>query len=84
MANRIRKVSTQKEFEKMIDEFITMGYQVESQGEDNARVVKKAPKTQHALLALLTIWWTLGIGNLIYAMMPAKNEDEVLIKIEKD
>ena len=84
MANRIRKVSTKKELEKMIDEFITMGYHVESQGENNARVVNKAPKTQHALIAVLTIWWTFGLGNLIYAMLPARIEDEVLIKIEEE
>ena len=83
MANRIRKVASHKELEKMIDEFITMGYKVQSQGENNARVVKTAPKTQHALVALLTIWWTFGIGNLIYAAMPARIEDEVLIKIEE-
>ena len=34
------------------------------------------------LVALLTVWWTCGIGNLIYAFIPAKVEDEVMVKLE--
>lgn len=84
MASRIRRVSTQKEFERMIDDFITMGYKIAAQGEDNARVVKRAAKTKHALIALLTIWWTWGIGNLIYALIPGKIEDDVFVKVERE
>lgn len=82
MASRIRRCSNQKEFEQLIDDFVTMGYTIDSQGENNARLVKKAKKN-HGKVALLTVWWTCGLGNLIYYFIPAKIEDEVLIKIEQ-
>lgn len=81
MANRIRKCYTEREFEQIIDDFITTGYEIKSRGERNALLVKKKKK-DHLKIALLTAWWTCGIGNLIYAFIPAKIEDEVMIKIE--
>lgn len=81
MANRIRKCYTEKEFEQIIDEFITTGYDIKSKGERNALLIKKKKK-DHLKVALLTVWWTFGIGNLIYAFVPEKIEDEVMIKIE--
>lgn len=71
MANRIRRCSNEKEFEQVIDDFITTGYEIQSRGNDNALLVKKKKK-DHFKIALLTVWWTCGIGNLIYALMPAK------------
>ncbi len=81
MASRIRRCSTQKEFEQIIDDFITTGYKVQTRGETNALLVK-TKKKDHLKVAILTIWWTFGIGNLIYAFMPAKVEDEVMVKLE--
>ena len=81
MANRIRRCATQKEFEQVIDDFVTTGYEIQSRGESNALLVKKKKK-EHGKVALLTVWWTCGLGNLIYAFMPAKIEDEVMVKIE--
>ena len=84
MANRIRRCATQKEFEKIIDDFVTTGYTIESRGEENALLVKKGKHDKHLLVFLLTFWFTMGIGNLIYALIPTKNQDEVLIKIESE
>ncbi len=83
MASRIRRVSSKKEFEQVIDDFVTTGYEITSRGETSANLIKKKKK-KHGLVALLTVWWTLGIGNLIYAFIPAKIEDEVLVKIDND
>ena len=83
MANRIRHYSTEKEFERLIDDFVTMGYTIKSRGEENALLVKKGKHEKHLLVFLITFWFTLGIGNLVYALIPAKPEDEVLIKLEK-
>jgi len=83
MASRIRRVSTQKEFEQLIDDFVTTGYKIESRGENNA-LLKKYKKKNHGLVAALTVWWTCGLGNLIYAFLPAKVDDEVMIKIESE
>lgn len=83
MASRIRKIATEKEFEQLVDEYITLGYTVKTRGEGNALLIKKGKHTKHGLVAVLTFWWTLGLGNLIYALIPVANEDEVLIKLEK-
>lgn len=83
MAQRIRRVNSQKEFEQLIDDFITTGYSIKNRGEDNALVVKKGKHDKHLLVAILTFWWTLGIGNLIYALCPTRPVDEVFVKIEK-
>lgn len=78
--NRIRRTSSVKEFEQVIDDFITTGYQVKTRGEKNALLVKKKSK-KHLKVFFLTFWFTGGIGNLIYALIPAKTEDEVLVKL---
>lgn len=83
MANRIRRCENSKEFEKIIDDFITTGYEIKSRGQNNALLIKKGKHDKHALVALLTFWWTFGLGNLIYALLPTKIEDEVLVKFEQ-
>ena len=40
MANRIRRCSTKKELEQLVDDYVTQGYKIQSQGENNALVVK--------------------------------------------
>lgn len=45
MANRIRRCSTRKEFEQVIDDFITTGYEIQTRSENNALLVKKKKKT---------------------------------------
>lgn len=84
MAQRIRKVSTLKEFERILDDFITQGYKVVSRGEETALVIKRDKKENHLLVFLLTFWFTLGFGNIIYALLPGKVKDEVLVKIDKE
>lgn len=84
MAQRIRRVSTLKEFERTIDDFITQGYKVISRGEETATVIKRGKKDKHLLVFLLTFWFTVGFGNVIYALLPGKVEDEVLVRIDKE
>lgn len=84
MANRIRRCSTEKEMEKIIDDFVTTGYEIKSRGEENALLVKKGKHDKHLLVFLLTFWWTCGLGNLVYALIPTKVEDEVLIKLDRE
>ena len=36
----------------------------------------------HVLIGLLTIWWTLGIGNLVYALAAHSGADQVMLKLE--
>ena len=81
---RIRHAKSVREAEQMRDEFVTLGYKVESTGE-NTTVVKKSTwgsAPGHIGVALFTIWWTLGLGNLVYALIAHKS-DEVLIKVDE-
>ena len=84
MINRIRRCSSRKEYEQLIDDYITVGYTVKARGEDNADLIKKGRHTKHGLVFLLTFWWTLGIGNLIYALIPVRDEDDILLKLESE
>ena len=83
MANRIRTVTSRNDFERLVEEFVISGYKLENRG-DNSALLRKYKKKDHALVALLTVWWSLGIGNLIYACIPASVEDEVLEKLENE
>jgi hypothetical protein len=80
---RIKHASTMREAEAFRDEFITQGYKVESAGE-NTTIVKKSTwgsTAGHIGVALFTIWWTFGLGNLVYALIVHKS-DEVMIKVD--
>ncbi len=84
-AARIRHAKSVREAEQLRDEYITQGYKVESSGE-NTTIVKRSTwgtTAGHIGVAVLTVWWTLGIGNLIYALAVHKS-DEVLIKVDTD
>lgn len=82
--SRIRRVDDQREMERVIDDYITQGYQVKSQGERSARVKNKdwGSALGHVVVALLTLWWTLGIGNVAYAAYKRYSADEVTIKVD--
>ncbi|MDR2967042.1 MAG: hypothetical protein LBU74_03740 [Methanobacteriaceae archaeon] len=82
---RIRKVETAKEFEKSVDEYITMGYELKSQGEANALLKKGGYGSivVHIIIFIFTIWWTIGLGNLAYALYSNSKSDEILLKIEE-
>ncbi|AFO56164.1 hypothetical protein NJ7G_0915 [Natrinema sp. J7-2] len=72
--------------ERVIDDYITQGYQVKSQGERSARVKDKdwGSALGHLIVAALTLWWTLGIGNVAYAAYKRYTADEVTIKVDHD
>ena len=35
------------------------------------------------VIAILTIWWSFGLINLLYAMLPKKKDDEVTLILQK-
>lgn len=57
------------EFERRIEDEQVEGWKIQEDGDE--RVVMMKPNYGsmggHLLVALLTIWWTLGIGNVVYA-----------------
>lgn len=82
---RIRRVDDEREMEKVIDDFITQGYKVKSRGERSTMMKHKnwGSGGMHIVVAVLTIWWTLGIGNVAYALYKYFTAEEVQIKVEE-
>lgn len=83
-APRLRRVSSKREFESMLDDFITQGYEILEQGQSTALVRRKTWGSSggHLLWGLLTFWCTLGIGNLAYALAAHYNAEKVMLKID--
>lgn len=85
MAQRIRRVASEKELEQVVDDFITQGYKVVSRGELSTNLIKKkkASGSGHVIVFLLTFWFTLGVGNVIYHLA-RPTEDDVLVRLQKE
>lgn len=83
-APRLRRVSSQKELENAVDDYITQGYEVITQGEKSTLLRKKTWGSAggHVMCAIATAWWTLGIGNAIYAVYAHNAAEQVMLKIE--
>ena len=83
MAQRIRRVSSQKEYEQVVDDFITQGYKVVSRGESTSNLIKKKTATGagHVLVFLVFGWWTFLIANILYHVI-RPTEDDVLVRLD--
>ncbi|HVM29522.1 MAG TPA: hypothetical protein VM305_01945 [Candidatus Limnocylindrales bacterium] len=70
--------------ETVRDDFMTTGYEVIREGEGTVLMRKSTWGTtgMHIVVALFTVWWTLGIGNLIYALIAHYTAEQVLLKME--
>ena len=81
---RIRRVDDRREMEQVIDDFITQGYKVKSQGERSTMMKDKdfGSGGMHLLVLIFLGWWTLGIANALYAAYKYFTADEVQIKVE--
>lgn len=51
-----------------IEDAIATGWRIESEGPGRVVLVKRefGSVGAHLLIALLTIWWTMGLGNVLY------------------
>lgn len=81
---RIRKVRSEKEFEEVLDEYITIGYNEKERGEKTAMMMKTeyGGVSSHILIFAFTIWWTFGLGNVLWAIYNYyQKSDKVLIKL---
>ncbi|EIC23401.1 hypothetical protein [Thiorhodovibrio frisius] len=75
-----------KEMENLIDDYVTQGYEILEQSERNAMVRKKTWGSGggHVLWAVLTVWWTIGIGNVIYALIAHYGAEKVMLKVDAE
>ncbi len=85
-APRLRKVGTKKEFESVIDEFHTQGYELLNRGESTALMRKKSWGSGggHVVCGVLTGIFTLGLGNAAYAAYAHFNAEQVMVKLDQD
>ncbi len=82
-APRIRRVESQREMDAIVDDYITQGYVSLTTGENTTLLRKKSWGTTggHVICALLTVWWTIGLGNLIYALIAHYSAEKVLVRL---
>jgi hypothetical protein len=80
---RVRRVDDQKEMEQVTEDFLTRGYKIKNEGQNSTMLKKKTwgSGSGHLVVAVLTIWWTIGIGNVIYAVYKNLTAEEVQIKV---
>lgn len=67
-----------------MDDFHTQGYEIIRQGEETALLRRKSwgSVAGHVLWGLLTLWWSFGIGNLLYAVAAHYAAEKVMLKID--
>lgn len=70
--------------EAVRDDFITQGYEVLREGEGTTLMRKGTwgGVGTHVVIALFTVWWTVGLGNLAYALISHYSADQVLLKMD--
>ena len=85
-APRLRKVTTQKEMENLIDDYVTQGYEIIERGERSTMLRRKTwgSASGHLLWFLFTVWWSIGIGNLIYALVAHSTAEQVLVRWDSE
>lgn len=83
--SRIRKTQSQREHDSIVDDFVTQGHEVIEQGERTTLLRKKSwgSLLGHTIVALLTIWWTFGVGNLVYALVAHYTAEKIMVRIEE-
>ncbi len=82
---RIRRVDDRKEMERTVEDFLTRGYKIKNEGQASTMLKKKTWGSggMHLVVAVLTIWWTFGFGNIAYALYKYLTADEVQVKVEE-
>ncbi len=85
--SRIRNVDTQREMERTVDDFVTRGWEIIDEGQ-NSRVLREknwGSVIGHIIVAVLTAWWTLFVGNIVYALVVRYGTAEkILIQMREE
>jgi len=81
----VKRVKKIKELENAIEDKQTEGYKLESSSDRQAVLVKRnmGGALGHILVLLFTVWFTFGIGNLLYATVCYyARKEELTIKLD--
>ena len=82
----IRDTLTKKEYDALVDDFITQGYDIKSEGETNTLLKKRtycsaAGLIVSILLALILSWTFIGLFiHVVYAIYAHYTAPEVLVR----
>lgn len=77
-----------KSHQRRVTEKVEAGWRIEEETSDRVVLVKRniGSPTVHVILAILTIWWAMGIPNLLYGLYKyiANSERTIIWKTETD
>ena len=82
---RIRRAQNQKEYEQLLDEYITLGYKIKSRGETTCNLQKSSYGgiVSHIIIFCVIGWGSFLIGNILWLVYNYYSKsDKVLLKIE--
>lgn len=82
---RLRKVENEDELHDKIDDYQIQGFSVQERSDTHAKLRDNSFGSGgvHVIVLLLTVWFTAGIGNVLYALYAYfVNSTEVLVKVE--
>jgi len=72
MDTSVKRVKSKKALEAAIEDALVEGWKLKSRG-GGVAVLKKngglGSAFWHVILFIFTVWWTLGLGNLLYAFI---------------
>lgn len=83
---RVRHVGSKAELERLVDEYVVLGFKVKDMGDHSAKVkkVEYGSVLQHVAIFILTVWWTFFLGNVAFAVLKALTGEEIVIKVEEE
>jgi len=79
----MQKVMRTKNLESKIEDLETEGYKIQTQSKNQAELVKRnlGKAFWHILIFLITVWFTFGLGNLLYLIYSYfVNADKITLK----
>ncbi len=77
---RTRTVTTSKELEDLVDEYVEKGYKVKNSTRESAVVKERSVGSW--LIHLLLLIFTVGFGNIVYLLYSWVSADAVEINVE--
>ena len=81
MTKHIRYVSNTNEFYHLIKSYQALNYMLISYHSYKAYLIKRKKHDADFLVFLLT-FWSLGIGNLIYRLLPTRIEEKLILQLQ--
>lgn len=83
---RTVRVADRRELDRSVEEFLVRGYEIREQGDASTRMKERdwGDAPVHILLAVLTVWWTFGLANALYAIYRRVTADEIEIRVETE